>query len=184
MADLWHMTQGDHDEVWRHLNALTGGGRPALTEPKERRQTAYRLVALISQHELTEQLVLWPAIRRACADGTNLADRGLGQESELKWAANELARLSPSSNEFTECANTVAGLCRRHFAFEENQAWPQFAGTLTRSQADRLAGRWHSARHRAAPPPHPHLPAWPVTLATVGPVAAVVDRARDALTGR
>ncbi|WP_432155279.1 hypothetical protein [Streptomyces sp. bgisy153] len=123
-------------------------------------------------------------MRRLCEDGEALVEAALAQEHEAKRALNELARVSPGGQEFTECVNTVAGLDRGHFSYEETQIWPRLDDRLTARDAALLARRWETVRRRAPTRPHPHLPARPEVLGTVGGATAVLDRARDRIPGR
>lgn len=183
MTDLWTILQSDHDRIWDLINRLTGPD--AAHGDHERRAAARELVAVASSHEAAEELVIWPAVRDLCPDGDDLAANALEQEGHLKWALNELARLSPAHEEFDICAHTVAGLARTHLTYEQNQAWPRLDDHLAPADSARLSARWLNtrwlaARRRGPTRPHPHLPASPRFLGAAG----AVDRALDRLTGR
>lgn len=181
---LWAAMQADHDLIWDLLNELTGGaGRPDGS-PDERRAVALRLVALESVHEAAEQLVVWPAVRRLCPEGTDLVLEATAQERQAKRAVNELNRIKAGNTEFDECVDTVASHARSHITYEQNQIWPRLSDHLSDGDGDRLASMYLAARHRAPTRPHPHTPPLPAILGSVGLVQAGLDRARDALTGR
>ncbi|MEV8066547.1 hemerythrin domain-containing protein [Streptomyces sp. NPDC085995] len=183
MNRLWTLVQDEHDAIWSLLDELTGGsGRPE-GEIKAQREQARELVALQSAHEVAEELVFWPAARRLCEHGDDLVITALEQESEVKWALNELVHISPGSQEFRECVNTVAGLNRTHLSCEQNQIWPRLEDRLSSRDAALLARRWRGTRRRTPTRPHPHMPTHPAALGTVGLAAAAMDRVRDAVTG-
>ncbi|WP_142144371.1 hemerythrin domain-containing protein [Streptomyces sp. SLBN-31] len=160
-----------------------GSGTPEPDTGTQRR-LARRLVALQSAHEFAEEIVLWPAVLRHCPAGDALVTTALEQERQLKRTLEELAHISPGSQEFTQCVNTLAGLNRTHLTYEENQVWPRLQDGLTARDTVRLARQWSGARRRAPTRPHPRLAARPVVLGTVGLAVAVVDRTRDGLTAR
>lgn len=184
MTRLWSVMQADHALVWELLNQLTGGkGDPGGT-PRERRRTAMRLVALESVHEVAEEVVVWPAVREHCRDGDQLVVEVLAQERRAKRAVNELAHLSPGTEEFMACVHTIAGLARAHLSYEENQVWPRLADAVRGADLDRMAEQWGIVRRAAPTRPHPHTPPDHRLLAAVGPLVGRVDRARDLLVGR
>lgn len=183
MTDLWTIMQSDHDRIWDLLNRLTGPD--AEHGDDERRAAARELIAVGSSHEAAEELVIWPAMRALCPDGNQVADEAVGQESQLKWALNELGRLSPAQEEFDICVNTIAGLARTHLTYEQNQAWPRLDDHLDTASSAHLttqwlSTRWLTARRRGPTRPHPHLPASPAVLEAAG----TLDRALDLVTGR
>ncbi|WP_225840223.1 hemerythrin domain-containing protein [Streptomyces sp. NK08204] len=184
MTRLWSLMQDDHDAIRGVLDDLTGGSSTTEPDVGEQRRLARGLVALQSAHEITEELVIWPAVRALCPDGDSLVATALAQEHETKRALHELAHLSPGSQEFTQCVNTVAGLNRTHLSYEQNQIWPRLDDRLTARDAARLARRWEAARARTPTRPHPHLPARPAVLGTVGVAAGAVERLRDTVGRR
>lgn len=183
-GDLWKVMQADHDLIWAFLNQLTGGSGDPEGTPAKHRMVARMLVALSSSHEAAEEMVIWPAVRRACAGGDELAARGQEQEGRAKRALNELAHIAPGTEEFEACVHTIAGLTRAHITYEQNQIWPGLAGRLSPADAGQLARQWRTARRWGPTRPHPHTPARPFVLATAGVVVSTVDRARDKLARR
>ncbi|MHC3475372.1 hemerythrin domain-containing protein [Streptomyces sp. 7R007] len=184
MNRLWSLVQDGHETVWRVLDRLTGGCRVPQANARAQRRLTRRLVGLQSAHEFAEEVVLWPAVRRRCPDGDVLLAAALEQERQIKRTLNELAHVSPGSQEFTQCLHTLAGLDRTHFTHEQNQIWPRLEDRLSARDAARLARQWRAVRRRAPTRPHPHLPARPAVLKTAGLVVAVADSIRDGLSGR
>jgi hypothetical protein len=183
MTRLWTVLQADHDDIWRLLDAVTGGSDAPETEPARQRTLAQRLVVLQSAHEFAEEAVIWPLVREHCADGNEITDEALSQEAVLKRALNELFSLSAVSKEFEECVNTVAAENRAHLSYEQNQAWPRLADALSDRELDSVLERWCAARRTAPTRPHPHLPARPQLIRAVGPLLAGRDRLADRLRG-
>jgi hypothetical protein len=184
MNGLRTLMQDEHDAIWRILGQLTGGSGAPEPDTTKQRKLARTLVGLQSGHELAEEQLVWPMVRKRCPDGGKLVGTALEQERKLKWALNELAHTSPGSQEFAQCVNTVAGLNRTHLSYEQNQIWPRLGDRLTARDAALLARQWRSVRRMTPTRPHPHLPSHPAVLRTAGMAAAVVDRARDALIRR
>jgi Hemerythrin HHE cation binding domain len=183
MTRLWRLLQADHDVIWDLLDDITGGSAAPLHDPKQQRRLARQLVCLQSAHEFAEEAVIVPLVRRHCADGAELVDEVLQQECVLKRALNELYHLAAGTTEFEECVNTVAAENRTHLTYEQNQVWPRLADAVGERPLDRAARRWSAARAAGPTRPHPHLPARPIVLRTVGAGLAARDRLADTLRG-
>lgn len=176
---LFRAMQRDHDLAWDLVNQLTGGKGEATQDRMARHRTAQDLVALGSTHEAAEELVVWPAVRRHCPDGDELVSTALVQEGKAKLALNELRRISADSEEFSQCANTVASGFREHMTYEQNQIWPRLETHASPDELDRLADAYLRARETGPTRPHPYTPSTPQVLGTAGMVLARLDRIRD-----
>jgi hypothetical protein len=62
--------------------------------------------------------------------------------------------------------------------------WPGLRGALSSAEAQELGDKLSKAKELGPTLPHPHTPANPGVLKTAGPAVAVVDKLRDAVTGR
>ncbi|HEY3942757.1 MAG TPA: hemerythrin domain-containing protein [Acidimicrobiales bacterium] len=183
MNDLWRVVDADHDLIWGLLNRLTGGPAAREGTPREHRRTAKLLVAVESAHEAAEELILWPRVRR-CPGGDQLVEQARHQEGEAKRALNELEHISAGNQEFDECVQSLAGMAREHIAYEQNQIWVRLDEQLRGDEPGLLAAEWLAARRTGPTRPHPHVPALPGILGSVGLLVAKADRTRDRLTGR
>jgi hypothetical protein len=72
----------------------------------------------------------------------------------------------------------------KHIAFEETAVWPGLRTALNTERAAELGTQIADGKKTAPSRPHPHTPPSPGALKAAGPIAAVADKARDALTGR
>jgi hemerythrin-like domain-containing protein len=137
-----------------------------------------------SSHEAVEEVVVWPVVRRRVEGGSEMADHGIEQENGAKRLFNELDKTSPGNDEFATSVQHLASHLRDHIALEENQVWPPLRLQLTDEELEELAHGVERSRSRAPTRPHPHTPPNAPVLKTLGAAAAMVDRARDALSGR
>lgn len=175
----------DHERQLDLVNRLTGGaGFPASDDPKERKATATRLVIEASKHEAIEEQLLWPAVREALDHADDLVRTALDQEQLAKRLLHEIDHMSPGNEEFASIIDRISGAVRDHVSFEESSVFPKLELHLSERQLEDLGTRMETARALAPTRPHPMTPPTPLALRTVGALAATVDRARDALTGR
>jgi hypothetical protein len=62
--------------------------------------------------------------------------------------------------------------------------WPGLRGALSSTEAQELGDKLSKAKELGPTRPHPRAPASPAVLKATGPAVAVVDKLRDAVTGR
>ena len=188
MPDAFEVLRADHAAVEQMLTALenspghsAGAGSTVLAARKE---VAQRLVIDSSQHEAAEEQYFWPAVRQRLANGGDLADQAIAQEQEAKEALARLDKLDADHDEFDQVIAGFIPAARRHIEFEETRVWPGLRGALSSTEAQELGDKLSQAKELGPTRPHPHTSASPGVLKTAGPAVAVVDKLRDAVTGR
>lgn len=181
---MFSVLAADHDRIFALSDRLTGGSAPPLDKPKERKAIADELVMELSQHEVAEEMLLWPAIRERVDDGAEICEIALGQEKTSKRVLNELVHTSPGNEEFDTLVNTVAAELREHISYEQNIVWPRLRLRLSDEEARQLGAEVQEGKRRAPTRPHPHVPPDPALLRRVAPAAAVLDKARNAVIRR
>jgi hemerythrin superfamily protein len=73
---------------------------------------------------------------------------------------------------------------RHHVTDEENDVFPRLAAAISRSEQEELGRKVEAAKKVAPTRPHPTAPDHPPFNKLLGPGTGLVDRVRDALTGR
>ncbi len=68
-----------------------------------------------------------------------------------------------------------------HAEAEESTTFPLLERITTTDERQELGARYQKAKDRAPTHPHPHAPDTPPGNKLLGPVAAIFDRARDAV---
>jgi len=163
----------DHDEVRQLFTRLerASGAR--------RRDLFHRLVSELIRHEVAEEEILRPVSRRDA--GQAIANARIKEESRAEELLKEMEKLDTGSAEFSSKLAKLRREVERHAEAEENKEFPRVASKET---PERLAqmGRAYQAAKKAAPTrPHPSTPNTPAANVLTGPLAAVVDKARDAV---
>lgn len=181
MDDVFTVLAADHERIFALSNRLTGGASVPQAGPKERKAVAGELVMELSRHEAVEEMLFWPVVRDRADDGAELCAVALEQETTGKRMLNELARTSPGNEEFDTLTHSVAAMLREHISYEQNIVWPRLRLRLSGEEARRLGDQIQRAKRRAPARPHPHVPPRPDLLKRIGPAAALLDKARDAM---
>jgi hypothetical protein len=112
-------------------------------------------------------------------DGESMALVALDQEKTGKRMLNELVHTSPGNDEFSMLTHSVAAHLREHITYEQNVVWPKLRLRLDGAERRALGEKLEQLERRSPTRPHPHVPADPSLLKTVGPAAALLDRARN-----
>lgn len=182
MADLFAVLSADHERILGMMRQLTGGSADPPVTPRERKAIANRLVAELSRHEAGEEIVFWPLVAERLDDGESMRDVALDQETVGKRVLNELVHVNPGkrgNEEFDSLVHTVAAHLREHITYEQNVVWPKLRLRLDGAERRALGEKLEQLERRSPTRPHPHVPADPSLLKTVGPAAALLDRARN-----
>ncbi|MGK5440858.1 hemerythrin domain-containing protein [Micromonospora sp. URMC 105] len=149
---------------------------PELT-PERRREVAEVLTAAISRHLSAEEQYLLPAARAALPEAAERVDRELAADAGLLAALKAIQ--SPDDPALADVAERV----RRHVAAVSALIVP-LREVATDAELIRLGNRWEIAEEAAPTRPHPGTPATPPWNRVVEPALGVVDKVRDAVTGR
>jgi hemerythrin superfamily protein len=188
MADVFEVLGKDHADTKQLLDALEDS--PGVTSGATERVVMARSAAVMqlvmdsSGHEAAEEQYFWPVVRSRLADGRELADRGIAQETHAKRVLARLDKTGGADPEFDDLVQSFIPECRAHIEFEETRVWPALREALNPAEAEELGEKIAKVRKHGPTRPHPHTPPSPRVLATAGTVVAALDRLRDALDRR
>jgi hemerythrin-like domain-containing protein len=187
MPDVFEILGADHADVKGMLTVLAES--PDHTDQDEAVQAARQdvvdyLVMDSSRHEAAEEQHFWPAVRERIENGNELADKAISQETKAKEILAKLDKLSSREKEFDELLVQFIPAARQHIAFEETRVWPSLRQALSTAESQELGEKIQKAEKKGPTRPHPHTPASPGLQKAAGPAVAVIDRLRDAMTGR
>ncbi|MFP5333843.1 MAG: hemerythrin domain-containing protein [Actinomycetes bacterium] len=178
-ADLIDELVADHREVEEAFSRLEAG-----MTPDEGHRLVEQTITELVRHSVVEEQLLYPLAARVLPDGRQLADHEKAEHAEVERMMKEIERLDPASQEFVTEVRMWMRSVRSHVEEEETDLMPRLRDAVP---ADELASLGEQARllKRVTPTrPHPSTPNSPLAHATVGPLIGLVDRVRDAVSGR
>jgi hypothetical protein len=188
MPRVLEVLSRDHEEVKQMLSEFekspTAANGASPDQLALRKKMAETLVIEESKHEAVEEMYFWPTVRDRLPDGGRLADEATGQEQEAKQVLARLDKSGADDPEFEGLLGQFITAGREHIAFEETRVWPGLRSALTSTEAEELGEKLEQAKKTAPTRPHPGTPPSPGVLKSTGPIAAIADKARDAVTGR
>ncbi|MFC4147761.1 hemerythrin domain-containing protein [Micromonospora mangrovi] len=165
------------DREHRQLCELADRVTDADLTPQRRREVLDVLTAAVSRHLSAEEQYLFPAVRAAVPESAELVDREIEADAALLTALKGLSGADDPT--LVEVAERV----RRHVSRLTALVGP-LREVATDAELIRLGNRWQIAEEAAPTRPHPGTPATPPWNKIVEPAVGVVDKLRDAVTGR
>ncbi|MBT2421875.1 hemerythrin domain-containing protein [Streptomyces sp. ISL-22] len=176
---------GENDDVVTLLMQQHNHIRDLFAEvenaPANDRAEAFRrLVRFLAVHETAEEEVVHPSARRAFEDGEQVVDDRLEEERTAKEKLSRLDDMSTDDPGFMPMLQELRADVLQHAASEEQYEFPRLREKAGAQQLAMMATAVRAAEAMAPTRPHPGVETAAENLA-VGPMAAVVDRTRDAV---
>lgn len=176
-TDVIGLLKGQHQQVKALLDEVQ------TAEGERRGEMFTQLRRLLAVHESAEEQIVHPRVRRAVHDGDAIAVARLGEERSAKEALAELEKMDVDSAEFAGRFAAFAQDVRAHAEAEEREEFPQLSAALDDADLERMRRAVELAEKVAPTRPHPGVELAGEHL-MAGPFAAMLDRARDLITGK
>jgi hemerythrin superfamily protein len=152
--------------------------------PEHRRQLADVMIAELVRHAVAEEAYVYPAARKALPDGDQLAEHEISEHADAERTMKELESVDPSDPRFDELLTHLTATIRHHVRDEESDLFPRLRAACAEEELVELAGKVEAAKKSAPTRPHPAAPDHPPANRLLAPGTGLVDRVRDALSGR
>ena len=150
---------------------------------EERKRAFVALRRTLAVHETAEEEIVHPAAKRILPDGETVIAARLKEENEAKKALTELEELDVDSVEFATKLRTLQSAVLAHAEAEEKQEFERLGAKLDTEKLERMRKAVEIAEKLAPTRPHAGVESAAANF-LVGPFAAMLDRARDALSGK
>ncbi len=148
-----------------------------------REKSFVELRRLLAVHETAEEEIVHPRAKRKIADGAAVVDKRLEEEHEAKTVLQKLEKLDVDSEEFTRQLTELRDAVVDHAEHEEHDEFSKLGEELSSDELERMGRAAKLAEAIAPTRPHAGVESQIANLAA-GPFAALLDRARDAITGK
>jgi hemerythrin-like domain-containing protein len=152
--------------------------------PEHRRQLADHVIAELVRHSVAEEQFMYPAARKALPNGDELAEHEIAEHSEAERLMKALEGVDPPDPRFDELLGQLIKDVRHHIEDEEQDLLPELARNCSAEELQDLGRKIVQAKKIAPTRPHPAAPDRPPANLLLAPGAGLVDRLRDALSGR
>ncbi|MFH7334548.1 hemerythrin domain-containing protein [Streptomyces hygroscopicus] len=170
----------DHREVeqlFGRIEALPPGA-------PQRRELADEVTIELVRHSVAEEAYLYPAVRRHLDGGDALADKEIEDHAQAEQIMKDLEGLPPDDSRFDTLLARLTSEIRSHVTDEERNLFPRLEAACPADALMDLGDKVRRAKKTAPTRPHPSAPDTPPANKLLAPGTGLVDRMRDALSGR
>lgn len=178
-ADIIEHLTSEHrqvEQLWSQLQvAHTHGDRVQADLGQE-------IVRMLSQHDAIELQVLYPEVRKALADGDNLAEHSLDEHQVIRDLLSEVDGKDPGDAEVFATFGNILVRVQEHVREEEGTLFPLLRANCSEEQLMNLGEMLDKAEKIAPTHPHPHTPDSKLGATVAGAAASMVDKVRDAVS--
>lgn len=136
------------------------------------------------RHSVAEEAYLYPAVREFLPDGDTVADKEIEDHAEAERTMKALEEVDAGHTESDRLIGALMTEIRSHVRDEEDTLFPQLRSAASEDELVKLGDKVRQAKKTAPTRPHPSAPDTPPANKLLAPGAGMVDRIRDALTGR
>lgn len=148
----------------------------------ERERPFTKLRQLLAVHETAEEEIVHPRAKREIDNGGDVIAKRLSEENEAKKILAQLEQMNTASQEFASQLSDLRDSVVAHADSEESQEFAELEKELSSEDLERMGRTVKLAEAVAPTMPHAGVESRAGNL-LVGPFAAMVDRARDAILG-
>jgi iron-sulfur cluster repair protein YtfE (RIC family) len=171
--DVIRILLEQHARIKELFNAVTSAAR------ENKSGTFDELRAALAVHETAEEMVLRPVSRDTA--GESVAEARMREEADANKVLAELERMDADSAEFDQMLETLQTAVYEHAEKEETEEFPTILTECDEAKRASMGRQIRAAESIAPTHPHPSTAGSTAAQWTVGPLASLVDRTRDAI---
>ncbi|KUH40502.1 MULTISPECIES: hemerythrin domain-containing protein [Streptomyces] len=165
------------EELFKRIERLPSGAA-------ERKELADQVTIELVRHAVAEEEYLYPAVREHVPGGDAIADRELADHASAERTMKELEACEAGDVRFDALVTQLMAEIRGHVDDEEANLFPRLRASCPPEALEELGDKVRKAKKVAPTRPHPAAPDKPPANKLLDPGAGIVDRLRDAVTGR
>ncbi|MFF3256230.1 hemerythrin domain-containing protein [Actinacidiphila glaucinigra] len=150
------------------------------SEGEARREAFQKLVRLLAVHETAEEEIVHPTARTAFDGGEEVVQDRLDEERAAKETLSRLDDMDTDDPKFMPILLSLRDDVLKHARAEERYEFAQLRRTTSPQRLAMMAKAVKAAEKMAPTHPHPGVESATKNIAA-GPVAALMDRTRDAI---
>jgi hemerythrin superfamily protein len=169
----------DHREVQEYFSQIEDNSDPQL-----RGALVERVITELVRHSVGEEQYVYPAARKVLPNGEELTEHEIEEHAEAEEVMRKLESTDPDDPAYDELVQQLIKDVRHHIDDEEEDLLPQLAKACDSAELEELGAKFAKAKSTAPTRPHPSAPDHPPANKILDPGVGLIDRMRDALTGR
>ena len=148
------------------------------------RDIADQVISMLVKHSVAEEMYVYPVMAEYLDDGQEQVEHDKGEHQELEGLLKTLEGVEPQDPQFPATVARIQEVLADHISDEEDEQFPRLRELVPADKLVELRGKVELAERVAPTRPHPEAPHSEMFHKIVGPGVGMVDRLRDALSGR
>jgi hemerythrin superfamily protein len=177
--DLVDAIMTDHREVEAVFAEIQGTSNRGL-----QRELVEHVIAELVRHSVAEEQYLYPTARKVLPDGDEIADHEIEEHAEAEEVMKAIEDTDAADPRFDRLVGQLIEDIRHHLKDEETDLLPKLRAACDAEELRELGRKFEQSKKIAPTRPHPSAPDRPPANKILGPGIGLIDRVRDALTGR
>ena len=178
MSTEKHLTarlRADHDHIKSLFRRLDDAGHNRGAD------LFWELTNELVRHEVAEETIVFPVARDLVGNGERLVNARAKEQAEAEELLAQMEREGPDSDDFPVHLRQLESAVLEHADKEERLVFEPLGAALEPERSKQLGEVYAAAKSIAPTHPHPSVPNTAAANLVAGPVAALVDRTRDAM---
>jgi ribosomal protein L31E len=181
--DVIDILEHDHREVeqmFSELESLRGAtGEEAL---KRRKDLVDQVTIELVRHSVAEEVLVYPQVAEKVSKEE--VEHAREEHAEAEETMARLEHLDPDDAGFDDELAELMREIRHHIEDEEDRMFAHMRQALDADELRKMGSRVEAFKKVAPTRPHPTVPNTATARLAAGPIASLMDRMRDAATGR
>jgi hemerythrin superfamily protein len=177
--DLIDAIVSDHRQAEGVFDEIEASGDARL-----RRELVEHVITELVRHSVAEEMYLYPTARKVLPDGDELADHEIAEHAEAEKVMKAIEQTDADDPEFGRLVAELIADIRHHLRDEETDLLPRLRSACDAEELRELGRKFEQSKKAAPTRPHPSAPDRPPANKILGPGMGLIDRVRDAVSGR
>jgi hemerythrin superfamily protein len=174
-SDIVDALLADHEQAKKLLARMDNAS------PSQKKDLFWEITNDLVRHEVAEEEIVYPVARQVVPNGDRLAGARIREQSEAEHLLAEMEKVGTEDEKFDAMFQKLHAAVLEHAEKEQTLIFEPMRQRLDAEKRKNMAGLYEKAKSVAPTHPHPNAPDTPPGNIIVGPVAALVDGARDAI---
>jgi hemerythrin superfamily protein len=174
MPDVISIIENDHREVEALFAAYA-----AATTSEAKDQLVDQIRLALAPHAAAEEILVYPAVRRAVDDGDDQASHAIDEHQEVKRLLSEVDKMPGGDPDRDSMVRQLQEAVEHHVEEEEGSVLPSLRTGMEAERLERMGQLFEQMKPLMPTHPHPLVPGTATAQLLAGPLASVADRIRD-----
>jgi hemerythrin superfamily protein len=141
MTDIVDLVLKDHLEIAALFDELEG-----TTELHEQADVFARVRALLEEHSVAEEEVLYPRVKKEAIKGKEEVVNALAEHDEIRESMKEVGEHEPGTELFRLAVAQLVATTKHHVGVEETELLPDFVAHSEPSEREELGEKFEKAK--------------------------------------